>query len=390
MPPVFAIFFSCQKEDTENLSNATDDIIPNAFKVDIPDAISSKNATKNVGLKSIQANDDTLNGNEIYEMLRHFIAIGEFSAELNEILLTYVDFLINAYKIEPPTTIPYESEDDKRTKELKILTDKVYNNVSYEYFIQITDVEANANEANNDGVGMQIYWSLNPVKGVSILRPYNVDRTDTASNPLDVFYTISYYGESPEPGYDEHMTVEIVGMPLTYPGADQYAIDNLKLFVGKKGNIIDVKGNSNHPNAYFFNPNIDNGFNWAFVASGDENLDIGVAEVGLPSNSLNSSDRNILLDTNSLYNVWFDLVTDYLDYKYGSNLEPTLRDSLTDAYLKNTKSPGFFDENGFVSAKVPPANITDGRYDKLTPRLDDLKPFNPSEINSLSIQFENQ
>ena len=60
-----------------------------------------------------------------------------------------------------------------------------------------------------------------------------------------------------------------------------------------EGDIIDVYGNSDHPNALLIacNP----GFNWAIVASGHEINNLGVAEVGLPPSNLDETSRSKLL-----------------------------------------------------------------------------------------------
>ena len=57
---------------------------------------------------------------------------------------------------------------------------------------------------------------------------------------------------------------------------DEFSMRNLRMFVGKKANIVDVYGNSNHPRANLFNENAV-GFNYAFVASSDANENIAVA-----------------------------------------------------------------------------------------------------------------
>ncbi len=60
--------------------------------------------------------------------------------------------------------------------------------------------------------------------------------------------------------------------------------------------------NSNHPNAYLWQSEM--WFNWAFVAAGQLETDIGVAEVGLPPSDLNSDSREEILGTYSLKNVF--------------------------------------------------------------------------------------
>jgi len=145
------------------------------------------------------------------------------------------------------------------------------------------------------------------------------------------------------------------------------------MFVGKKGDVVDVYGNSNHPNAILFSGTP--GFNWAFVASGNDPKDIAVAEVGLPPSSLNSAERNVLLKEYSITNVFTHEI---------NAVWPGINPSLLGAYLKNTAAPGYFGKKGFLSGGVSPG--TD--WDALTSRLTNLKPYNPKEISNLTIAFK--
>ena len=137
--------------------------------------------------------------------------------------------------------------------------------------------------------------------------------------------------------------------------------------------MVDVWGNSNHPNAQFFSG--EQGFNWAFVASGDEILDIGVAEVGLPPSSLNETNREILLVEHSVKNV----LTREINASF-----PGINPDLLELFLSETAAPGYFSDEGFLSGGVSPGNAWDG----LAARLGDLSPFNPSEVSSLTVSFK--
>jgi hypothetical protein len=118
----------------------------------------------------------------------------------------------------------------------------------------------------------------------------------------------------------------------------------------------------------------DPGMNWAFVASGNSAKDIGVAEVGLPPNSLDTHDRNILLKDYSIKNVFTNGIT---------AVWPGVNQDLLAAYLSETAAPGYFDKDGFISGGVTPG--TD--WNALATRLDDLGPYNPKETASLKVTF---
>ena len=51
---------------------------------------------------------------------------------------------------------------------------------------------------------------------------------------------------------------------------DEGFLDNMKMFVGKNGDLIDVYGNSNHPELTILDPDFQGGRSYAFVARGDQ------------------------------------------------------------------------------------------------------------------------
>jgi hypothetical protein len=150
-------------------------------------------------------------------------------------------------------------------------------------------------------------------------------------------------------------------------------MSTLKMFAGKNGDIIDVAGNSNHPNATFFTG--DSGFNWAFVASGSESNEIGVAEVGLPPSNLDEPSKAVLLGNYSIKNVLTREIND---------LWPGIDQEGVNAYLYNTGAPGYFADHGFVQGGVAPSD----EYIALESRLSLLSPYNPKEVTNLEIAFK--
>jgi hypothetical protein len=235
--------------------------------------------------------------------------------------------------------------------------------------LTVTDVDSEGND--DGGKALQIFWNRSPVKGIAILKPYNIDRVNDADLETAMFRID--YNES-DPFYDATMVVYAAGLPMPTPLEEPYALKSMKMFAGAKGEIIDVYGNSDHPNAILISG--DRGFNWAFVASGNDVKDLGVAEVGLPPSNLDEPSRSKLLGYYGLGNVfereikavWGELVPQ----------------NLIDAYLVNTEAPGYFDSHGFVAAGTSPS----AEYDELDSRLPDLSPYNPKEVGNLKIEFK--
>ncbi len=357
-----AIFVQSCKKDKEQDPNATTSILPKSFKVDVPEAISSANSQKSM----LATNSDTLHGNDIYQNLRTFIYVGESAADIVDAIMTN----IAVYNINHAMTVSYQSNEDGRVKNLEVVESSNFDGQNWEY--QMTIVDANSATNTDGGLAVQVFWNINPVKGIAILKPYNLNRTESVNYP-DAMYRIDY-SEAGELGYDKHMLVEINGLPLEDPSVEPWSISTIKMFVGKTGDIIDVYGNSEHPNATFIDTT-SKGFDWAFVASANESSNIGVAEVGLPDDELNSTDRTTLLVTNSIKNVFTTQIN--LAYPGLDSLDVT-------NYLYNTEAPGYFNSNGFIQGGTAPSTS----YGTLVSNIANLTPYNPADIKNLTISFK--
>jgi hypothetical protein len=342
------------------------DLLPTSFSVDIPTSLSNQNSVAN-GRISGRIKEDTLKGNDIYLHLNTFIAVGEGAAHLVE------EFIegIRKHKIDRIQSLTYISEDDNRKKNLLVISNVTFADQTWDYQLTVTDA-ASESEADG-GKALQIFWNKNAnIKGIAIVKPYHCDRTENANAP-DAVFRIDYT-EGGALGYEAQMEVSISGLPLPSPLDEPFAVSTLKMFAGKKGDVVDVFGNTNHPNAILFSGNA--GFNWAFVASGNDVKNIGVAEVGLPPSQLNETDRNELLKEYAIRNVFTREIT---------TMWPGINQTLLNAYLSNTAAPGYFDnKKGFVAGgKSPGAD-----WDVLASRLSALSPYNPKNISDLVVNFK--
>lgn len=346
----FVTFQQCKKDDDpQPVVKEETSALPSNFKVDIPTSLSSPSSNANK-----RTNDLILQGNKIYEMLKVFISVGEHAAQVVENLI----MAVGTYHLNHAISISFVSEDDNRTKNLVVTENVQLEGKTYEFLMTITDAGFETNP--DGGKAIQLFWKRNPVEGVAILKPYNIDYTHNA-HMLNTMYRIDY-SEAGANGYEQQMVVAIDDIPMANPLVDPFSIETLKMFAGKKGNIVDVFGNSNHPNAKFFNDSV--GFNWAFVASGKKTENIGVAEVGLPPSSLNNSDRNTLLKYYAIREVFRRNILDWM---------PSIDSVDLNAYLYNTTAPGFFSNNGFVQAGTAP----NSNYDILVNNIQGLTPYNP-------------
>ncbi len=353
----FAIILSsCNKDKVEPIDVSS---LPTNFKVDIPSSI-NKAATK------AYKEGDGLNGNIMYLHLTNFIHIGNEAAIIVEEIIKSISK--NGLSQEGDFT--FTGDDDGREKHVVITTNSDFEGTTWQYQLTMTDKLSESEE--DGGIAMQIFWNKGTIKGVSILKPYNIDR-----NIEELLQTAMFridYSEATENGYEQEMTVYISDMELPSPLVNPYAINSLKMNVGKKGNIVEVYGNSSHPNAKFFNNDV--GFNWAFVAAGEEDTNIGIAEVGLPPCTLNTDNRTTILKTNSLNAVFIAQIIE---------VWPELDPITVAQYLKNTEAPGYFNSNGFVQGGTSPGS----EYGNIETAIASLSPYNPSIITNMHVTFKN-
>ena len=356
-----ALFFTACENSLYDGPGLEDEnsILPDQLTVDIPAAL-LEDASSLKGAPAI----DTLKGREIYGHLRFFIHTGHHGAHI----VRHIIYGIRRYNIDQVKTVTYESEDDGRIKNLVVVEGPEFDGRTWEYGLTITDAESEG-EADG-GKGMQIFWNKNPKEGISIIKPYNLDRT-LEREMAHAMFRIDYSGAGEE-GYDHHMVVSISDMPAIDPLLAPFAMDGMKMFVGKKGDFVDVYGNSSHPNAKFLTEKV--GYNWAFVASGSDVEDAAVVELGLPLSTVDSDERAVLLEAYSIYNVL---------YKEVKTIWPHASEEILEAWLTNTEAPGFFNNNGFIQGGEAPGD----EFLPLVERIGDLAPYNPKLIANLEIMF---
>ena len=350
------VFTAC--ENDFNGTGTEDSILPEQLTVEIPSSLSRDLTVK----KSSQV--DTLKGGEIYRHLTFFIHTGEHAARL----VRHVILAIRVHHIDRVKTVTYVSEDDGRIKNLVVFEAPEFDGRIWEYGLTITDAGSEENE--DGGKAMQIFWNRDPREGVTLINPYNLDRTGECKMAGAMFRID--YSAAGELGYEHYMTVSIAGLPAVDPLLAPFCMDGMKMFAGRKGDHVDVYGNSSHPNAKFLTEKV--GYNWAFVAAGSKSRDIGVAEVGLPLSTVDAEDRSVLLGEYSIYNVLYNEV---------KTVWPHASDELLDAWLTNTQAPGYFNGDGFIRGGTSPGD----EFLPLVDRIGDLTPYNPKTIAGLEIRF---
>ena len=362
-------FASCKKDKNKE-EEVEPSILSTNIAIDIPESISHDNGThKSAGIGEVNPikliergfvniqRSGQLSGDEVYENLRYYIRIGEGSAEIVEAIIT----AINQYDINKAMELDYVSNDDGRTKHLSVVENANFDNKNWEYKMTISD---NGNKA------MQVFWNNTSVDGITILSPYYIDMTNTDISYINTLYRIDYTEE--DVNYDATMNVSIAGLPVV--ATDTMALKSLRMFAGKKGDIIDVYGNSEHPNIILVDPTYTGGRNYAFVARGHDVSNIGLAKVALPPSS-------VLTNTSILNDYSIETVLTQEINAIGIT-DPTI----ISAFLANTVAPGYFDPTGFISAGTAPTSPTG--FSSSFNDISSLKPFVPNDVKNLVITFQ--
>jgi hypothetical protein len=356
-----AIFFTaCENNFDGPGLDDENSILPEELTVEIPGAL-----VEDVSSLKAAPVVDTLKGREIYGHLRFFIHTGDHAAHL----VRHIIYGIRRYNIDQVKSVTFVSEDDGRIKNLVVVESPEFEGRTWEYGLTITDAESEGEE--DGGIGMQVFWMhRNPKEGISLVKPYYLDMT-LEREWAKAMYRVDYSAAG-ELGYDRHMIVSIADLPDIDPLLAPFAMDGMKMFVGKKGDKVDVFGNSSHPNAKFLTEKV--GYNWAFVASASVDNDVAVVELGLPLSTVDSDSREVLLEENSIYNVLYNEV---------KTIWPHASDDILEAWLANTEAPGYFDANGFIKGGEAPGD----EFLPLVDRIADLTPYNPKAIANLEINF---
>ena len=114
---------------------------------------------------------------------------------------------------------------------------------NYRYQIDIAD--------EDETRAAQLFWNIDPIEIIALLKPYDINRSEDEAL-ANVFYRIEYSED--DPIYAESMWIAITNLP------ESLGLDNLQIFAGTNGEVIDVFGNSNHPNILLFDESSSDGF----------------------------------------------------------------------------------------------------------------------------------
>lgn len=341
------IFFIACEEDGENEG---DNLAPERFTIDVPDAISYSGSGARIA-------EDEINGGVVYALLGVYVNFGEESAKLVE---EFIVFLGTHPGLTRLNEFSFTSDEDGRIKNALVEENGEYNGTDFQYKLTIRD--------EDESMAFQLFWNRDPISGIAIMSPYNIDRTNSHVNP-ELIYMIEYTED--DPVYEKVMIVSV----SDHEPIDTDGIDNFKMYAGKNGNVVEIYGNSNHPTITIIGNNFNGARNYAFVGRADENDAIGVAKVALPPSTVETNMG--LFEDYSIRKVLEYEVEKAFGISLPAFLEP---------FLVNSDPPGYFVKGkGFEGSGD---NIPDEEgFTVEFINLDELTPYIPKDIRDLNVAF---
>ena len=355
LPALILMTGACEKSKKKG-----DNIVPESFKVGISDAISRPDLSK----KNTTGTTEEITGDLLYNQLRTLVWVGELSADIvNEALAA-----VKKLDIDGPMEFSYTSYIDFREKDVIVRQNVDYYNASWEYALFVADEDGSR--------AFQLFWNQKPLKGIAMLAPGNLFRTfDLNVNSLiHIEYSeeqLAFAGEAF--AYDKWMLVSVTNLDST----SRNYMNKLRLFAGKAGDIVYLRGNSAHPYAMILDETRNNGICWSFVAKNNVVKDIAVAKVALPP-----------VDINTLTGMWEDysmenVLTAEIEKVYDS--DPNLTSIVAES-TASAKIPGYFTGVlGYVSCGSNVPAIDGFTLDFID--LGNMEPFIPSEVNGMNFSL---
>ncbi|MEA1896804.1 MAG: hypothetical protein U9N53_03985 [Bacteroidota bacterium] len=329
------------------------DIVPDDMNINLSDAISIPDLEK----KGFIFEDTIVSGRDLYQKLRTLIYYGD---NAGTILNSYLSIL-DQYEITGPTIFSFINDQDGRTKNVVVTDHADFFNETWDYFMFVTD--------GFDEGALALYWNVNPRKAIAIFRPKALNLNSTFLRNAWVWIE---YNESDQ-FFDRTTLIQITGMDTT---SVNY-MSKLKLFIGQKGDVAHIYGNTIHPTAYLVDPEHTDGRSWAFKAKNNIKLDIAVAKCALPTTIMTLDEMPV---------IW---TTYTMDEVLRAEIEAVYTEATpaqVDFYVNNAIGLAYFiGPAGFVSNNLDVPEDPGFTNDFLN--LTGLEPWTPIDVYNMIISF---
>ena len=329
------------------------DIVPDNMDINLSDAISVPDLEK----KGYIYADTIVSGKDLYQNLRTLIFYGDHAgAILNQYLS-----ILEIYEITGPTIFSFINDQDGKSKNV-VVTDNVdFYNETWDYFMFVTD--------GFEGAALALYWNINPRKAIAIFRPKAINSNSTF---LRNAYVWIEYNESDQI-FDRTTLIQIADMDTT---SANY-MSKLKMFIGQKGDVAHIYGNTIHPTAYLVDPEHTDGRSWSFIAKNNIKLDIAVAKCALPTTKMTLDEMPNLWTFYSMDEVLREEIEAVYTDLTPVQIDPLLVNAIGSAY--------FIGPAGFVSNNLDIPEDPGFTNDFLD--LSGLEPWTPLDVYNMIISF---
>ena len=328
-----------------------ENIIPlDSILIDIPSPLS--NYVSNGKFSKI----DPIDGGEIYEALRVYIGLAEESAELLREILK----IIHNHNLSQLKNFSFVG-DDGRTKEVTIVKNVSVNGIAWKYKMEIQNAGGN--------LGFQFFWNRTPFKALSVIDFYEMDNIEH-QNLSGMKMEIKADGHGVA-SFQRQMEISLDNIPKQ--AGDENYLNKLKMRVTDFGDLVEIIGNSNHPDMILIDSTQAPGKSYSFGARGSKSMDIGIANLALPPSNLTT-----------LQNLFLNYSLDTVIKSEILILQPTIPIDTLNVLVQNARNPGYFDGTGFLSAgPIVPNNLFSSAFVDLT----GLIPFVPNDVKGLQVNF---
>ncbi len=331
-------------------------IIPQEIGIYIPTAL---NLDSGIDKKK------SISGNEIYNYIRRYIGLADKMTKIVQ----------NSYQrmgvIETSGVLEFFYTDiDGKTKNVSIqknYTDTIANK-DWDYYMEVY----NGTFAD---LAMRAWWNASPHEQKILFKPSSLNTTEMMAHK-NALVEIEYKTNTAASPYEEKLFVAIVG--LTRDNEISYAPENIIVSIGRKGSTLDIIGASSNPDVALLDYYYRDGRNWSFFAKMNVTENIASVLLALPPSTVETNE-NLFIDY-SLKQVILD------EIKKANPGNDALSDSELFALAgidgSLVESPGYFNQNGFVSAGTAPSSSYSNLAD-----FDGFTPFIPVFVRDYAIEL---
>ncbi len=140
----------CSCINKEDILGPSESAVPATFNVNISNSLSPDQSS--AARKGLRAEETTLNGGLVYQGIRGYIALGEFSGKV----VTEIMKVAHAVFVYNVKNFIFTDSNDGRIKRISLTANASYDGTSYQYKLTMID-------SLSGKTAMEVFWNNNPV-----------------------------------------------------------------------------------------------------------------------------------------------------------------------------------------------------------------------------------